>query len=65
MHKMSKRSFAGRLAMLPVFAAVVIAEWLTGLTGNANQSIRKVRINMEDFANKHFPLDIHPAKRDG
>lgn len=57
MYKMSKRSLAGRLSMVPLFLIVLIAEIVTGKADDWHCSIRKFRMRMEDFANKKFPID--------
>lgn len=57
MYKMSKRSMAGRLCMLPLFLIVLVSEIVTGKADDWHYSIRKLRMRMENFANKRFPID--------
>ena len=57
MYKMSNRSLVGRLFMVPLFLIVLVSEIVTGKADDWHYSIRKLRMRMEDFANKRFPLD--------
>lgn len=56
MYKMSKKSFIGRCAMMPVFVPVVIAAWPMEKIGDASFYVRKAEDKLEQFANKYFPL---------
>lgn len=56
MYKMSKKSFIGRVAMLPFFLPVVMIEAILNKCDDWASSVHRLRIRMERFADRKFPL---------
>ena len=56
MHKMSKKSLIGRIALLPVFLPVIALELILNKADDWSFSIRRTRRRMEKFADDKLPL---------
>ena len=57
MYKMSKRSLFGRIIILPIYAPVVVIEFVFGKCSDWSVSAHKLRIRLQIFADDKFPLD--------
>ena len=56
MYKMSKKSFIGRVVMIPFFLPVVMIEAILNKCDDWASSVHRLRIRMERFADRKFPL---------
>lgn len=56
MYKMSKRSLIGRILMIPAFLPVVVIEFILNKADDWGCSVRRLRMQMEKFADDKFPL---------
>lgn len=59
MHKMTKKSLAGRLLFLPVFVPVLLLEAFLNKADDWCYPVARVRRKMEAWVNRKFPLGKH------
>ena len=57
MYKMSKKSLAGRIMLVPLFFIVLVIEAILNKADDWNYHVRRIRIKMTDFVDKKFPLE--------
>ena len=57
MHRMSKKSLAGRIVMAPLFFIVLVVEVTLNKADDWSCHVRRFRIKMTDFVDKKFPLE--------
>lgn len=57
MYKMSKKSLAGRIILVPLFFIVLVIEATLNKADDWNHHVRRIRIKMTDFVDKKFPLE--------
>lgn len=57
MHKMSKKSLAGRIILVPLFFIVLVIEAILNKADDWNYHVRRIRIKMTDFVDKKFPFE--------
>ena len=56
MYRMSKKSLAGRIIVLPIFFLVLAMEVILNKADDWSYSVRRLRIKMTDFVDEKFPL---------
>lgn len=56
MYKMSKKSLAGRIIVLPVFIIILAVESVLNKADDWNYSVRRLRVRMTEWVDKNFPL---------
>lgn len=56
MHRMSKKSLAGRIILSPLFFLVLVVETVLNKAEDWSYSVRRLRIKMTDFVDEKFPL---------
>lgn len=57
MYKMSKKSLAGRIMLVPLFFIVLVIEAILNKADDWSYHVRRIRIKMTDFVDKKFPLE--------
>lgn len=57
MYKMSKKSLAGRIILVPLFFIVLVIEAILNKADGWNYHVRRIRIKMTDFVDKKFPFE--------
>ena len=57
MRRMSKRSLAGRIIVLPLFFIILVIEATLSKADDWSYSVRRIRIKMTDFVDEKFPLE--------
>ncbi len=57
MRRMSKKSLAGRIILVPLFFIVLVIEAILNKADAWNYHVRRIRIKMTDFVDKKFPFE--------
>lgn len=57
MRKMSKKSLAGRIILVPLFFIVLVIEAILNKADDWNYHVRRIRIKMTGFVDKKFPFE--------
>lgn len=57
MYKMSKKSLAVRIMLVPLFFIVLVIEAILNKADDWSYHVRRIRIKMTDFVDKKFPLE--------